>query len=60
MPHHHGRRRLAVRAVAVTGCASLLSALAVAGANTPVLGAPVQVVACRAVIAAAKHVEAVS
>jgi hypothetical protein len=33
MPNHHGRRRLAVRAVAVTGCASLLSALAVAGAT---------------------------
>ena len=33
MPDHHGRRRLAVRAVAVTGCASLLSALAVAGAT---------------------------
>jgi hypothetical protein len=38
MPDHHGRRRLAVRAVAVTGCASLLSALAVAGA-TPGLAA---------------------
>ena len=38
MPNHHGRRRLAVRAVAVTGCASLLSALAVAGA-TPGLAA---------------------
>ena len=33
MPYHHGRRRLAVRAAAVTGCASLLSALAVAGAT---------------------------
>ncbi len=33
MPYHHGRRRLAVRAIAVTGCASLLSALAVAGAT---------------------------
>jgi hypothetical protein len=33
MPDHHGRRRLAVRAAAVTGCASLLSALAVAGAT---------------------------
>ena len=33
MPNHHGRRRLAVRAAAVTGCASLLSALAVAGAT---------------------------
>ena len=33
MPQHHGRRRLAVRAAAVTGCASLLSALAVAGAT---------------------------
>ena len=33
MPHHHGRRRLAVRAAAVTGCASLLSALVVAGAT---------------------------
>ncbi len=38
MPHHHGRRRLAVRAAAVTGCASLVSALAVAGA-TPGLAA---------------------
>ena len=38
MPYHHGRRRLAVRAAAVTGCASLLSALAVAGA-TPGLAA---------------------
>ena len=38
MPNHHGRRRLAVRAAAVTGCASLLSALAVAGA-TPGLAA---------------------
>ena len=33
MPYHHGRRRLAVRAAAVTGCASLLGALAVAGAT---------------------------
>ena len=33
MPNHHGRRRLAVRAAAVTGCASLLGALAVAGAT---------------------------
>src|SRR5580692_6557769 len=33
MPNHHGRRRLAVRVAAVTGCASLLSALAVAGAT---------------------------
>ena len=33
MPYHHGQRRLAVRAIAVTGCASLLSALAVAGAT---------------------------
>ena len=33
MPNHHGRRRLAVRAAAVTGCASLLSALVVAGAT---------------------------
>src|ERR1700734_4280978 len=33
MPNHHGRRRLAGRAAAVTGCASLLSALAVAGAT---------------------------
>ncbi len=33
MPHHPGRRRLAVRAAAVTGCASLLSALALAGAS---------------------------
>ena len=33
MPNHHGRRRLAVRAAAVTGCASLVSALAVAGAT---------------------------
>ena len=33
MPHHHGRRRLAVRAAAVTGCASLLGALTVAGAT---------------------------
>ena len=33
MPHHPGRRRLAVRAAAVTGCASLLSALALAGAR---------------------------
>jgi hypothetical protein len=33
MPYHHGRRRLAVRAAAVTGCASLLSALTVAGAT---------------------------
>ena len=38
MPYHHGRRRLAVRAAAVTGCASLLGALAVAGA-TPGLAA---------------------
>ena len=38
MPHHPGRRRLAVRAAAVTGCASLLSALALAGA-TPGLAA---------------------
>ena len=33
MPYHRDRRRLAVRAAAVTGCASLLSALAVAGAT---------------------------
>ena len=33
MSYHHGRRRLAVRAAAVTGCASLLSALAVASAT---------------------------
>jgi hypothetical protein len=33
MPHHPGRRRLAVCAAAVTGCASLLSALALAGAS---------------------------
>ncbi len=33
MPYHRGRRRLAVRAAAVTGCASLLGALAVAGAT---------------------------
>jgi hypothetical protein len=33
MPYHHRRRRLAVRAAAVTGCASLLSALVVAGAT---------------------------
>ena len=33
MRHHVGRRGLAVRAAAVTGCASLLSALAVAGAT---------------------------
>src|ERR1700733_9783709 len=33
MPNHHGGRRLAVRAAAVTGCASLVSALAVAGAT---------------------------
>jgi hypothetical protein len=32
MSHHSGRRRLAVRAAAVTGCASLLSAIALAGA----------------------------
>jgi hypothetical protein len=32
MPHHSGRRRLAVRAAAVTGCASLLSVFALAGA----------------------------
>ena len=32
MPHHPGRRRLAVRAAAVTGCASLLSVFALAGA----------------------------
>src|SRR6478609_6278614 len=38
MPHHPGRRRLAVRAAAVTGCAALLSALALAGA-TPGLAA---------------------
>ena len=33
MPYHHGRRRLAVRAAAVTGCAALLGALTVAGAT---------------------------
>ena len=33
MSYHQGRRRLAVRATAVTGCASLLSALAVASAT---------------------------
>ena len=33
MPNHPGRRRLAVRAAAVTGCATLVSALAVAGAT---------------------------
>ena len=33
MPYHRDRRRLAVRAAAVTGCASLLSAFAVAGAT---------------------------
>jgi hypothetical protein len=33
MPHHPGRRRLAVCAAAVTGCAALLSALALAGAS---------------------------
>ncbi|MCW2907695.1 MAG: hypothetical protein JWL68_2484, partial [Actinomycetia bacterium] len=33
MPYHHGRRRLAVRAAAVTGCAALLSGLTVAGAT---------------------------
>ena len=38
MSHHPGRRRLAVCAAAVTGCASLLSALALAGA-TPGLAA---------------------
>jgi hypothetical protein len=38
MPNHPGRRRLAVRAGAVTGCVSLLGALAVAGA-TPGLAA---------------------
>ena len=32
MPHHPGRRRLAVRAAAVTGCVSLLSTIALAGA----------------------------
>ena len=32
MPHYPGRRRLAVRAAAVTGCASLLSVFALAGA----------------------------
>ena len=41
MPYHHGRRRLAVRAAAVTGCASLLGALAVAGA-TPGLASSAQ------------------
>ncbi len=41
MRHHLGRRGLAVRAAAVTGCASLLSALAVAGA-TPGLAAAAQ------------------
>ena len=38
MSHHPGRRRLAVRAAAVTGCAALLSAIALAGA-TPGLAA---------------------
>jgi hypothetical protein len=38
MSHHPGRRRLAVRAAAVTGCASLLSVFALAGA-TPGLAA---------------------
>jgi hypothetical protein len=38
MSHRSGRRRLAVRAAAVTGCASLLSAIALAGA-TPGLAA---------------------
>ena len=33
MRHHRGRRGLAVRAAAVTGCAALLSGLAVAGAT---------------------------
>ena len=33
MRHHLGRRGLAVRAAAVTGCAALLSGLAVAGAT---------------------------
>jgi hypothetical protein len=33
MPHNHGRRRLAVRAAAVIGCASLLSSLALVSAT---------------------------
>ena len=49
MSHHHGRRRLAVRAAAVTGCASLLSALAVAGA-TPGLAS-----AAKPLVRAAQH-----
>ena len=49
MSHHHGRRRLAVRAAAVTGCASLLSALAVAGA-TPGLAS-----AAKPLVSAAQH-----
>jgi len=46
MPHEHGRRRLAVRAAAVSGCAALLStgilagsAPALAGAAKPLAGA---------------------
>ena len=50
MPHHHGRRRLAVRAAAVTGCASLLSALVVAGA-TPGFAS-----AAKPLVPAAQHV----
>jgi hypothetical protein len=50
MPYHHGRRRLAVRAAAVTGCASLLSALAVAGA-TPGLAS-----AAKPLVPATQHV----
>ncbi len=55
MPYHHGRRRLAVRAAAVTGCASLLSALAVAGA-TPGFAASAQPLAsARTLGSAAGH-----
>ncbi len=39
MPHEHGRRRLAVRAAAVTGTAALLSTGILAGAGTALASA---------------------
>jgi len=39
MPHEHGRRRLAVRAAAVSGCAALLSTGILAGSGPALAGA---------------------
>ena len=50
MPNLHTRRRLAVRATAVTGCVSLLGALTVAGA-TPGLAS-----AAKPLVPATQHV----